>query len=140
MPGCCSPKRKLVIETTVLRVDGETCDRCNDTIDAARSAAEDLRKSLAPLQVDIELVEHATTVESLPDSNSVLINGTPIEEWIGAERVSTECASCGDLCGDTVCCGAVSVNGEVHESYSVAQIRDAALAALGASMRTGSCC
>jgi hypothetical protein len=142
--GCCTPAPKnIVIETTVLRIEGETCDRCNATVDNARIAAEQLKAQLKPLGVEVALVGHAATMENLADSNSVIINGTPIEEWLSATRVSTECASCGDLCGEEgVCCGAVSIDDEVHESYSVEHIRDAAMSALGAVLSGGggSCC
>ena len=65
MAGCgCAPRRTVVIETTVLRVEGETCERC----------------------------------------------------------------------------GAMIVNGELHESYSVEHIREAVMHALGAVLSGGSCC
>lgn len=143
MAGCCSAPKRIVIETTVLRIEGETCERCNGTIDNARVAAQELQAQLRPLGVEVVLLEHATTMENLPDSNSVIINARAIEEWLGATRVSTECASCGDLCGEeSVCCGAVSIADEVHESYSVEHIREAAMSALGAVLSGGSggCC
>jgi hypothetical protein len=142
--GCCAPAPKsIVIETTVLRVDGETCERCNGTIDNARVAAGELKSQLKPLGIEVTLVEHATTMENLPDSNSVLINGRPIEQWLGAERVSTECASCGDLCGEeSVCCGAISLGDTVQESYTVEHVREAAMMALGVALSGGGggCC
>lgn len=143
--GCCSPPPKsIVIETTVLRVDGDTCDRCNATIDNARVAADELRSQLKPLGVEVTLIERATTMENLPSSNSVLINGRLIEEWLGATRVSTECASCGDLCGDdSACCGAIELGDTVQESYTVEHVREAAMSALGEVLSGGSggsCC
>ena len=142
--GCRTPTPKeVVIETTVLRIEGETCNRCNATVENARVAAEELKVMLKPLGVEVTLIEHAATMENLPDSNSVVINGKPIEEWLGATRVSTECASCGDLSGeDGVCCGAVSIEDEIHESYSVEHIREAAMSALGAVLSGGGggCC
>jgi len=138
--GCCTPaRRSVVIEVTVLRVEGETCERCNGTVDAVRDAAGQLEKALAPLGVDVSLVEHAATMDNLVDSNSVVVNGKPIEEWIGAERVSTECVSCGDLCGESVGCGAVAVGDTVQESYTVEQVRDAVFAAMSAQP-AGGCC
>lgn len=142
--GCCSPAPKdIVIETTVLRIDGETCTRCNATVDNVRLAAEELKSQLKPLGVGVSLVEHAATMESLEDSNSVIINGRPIEEWLGASRVSTECESCGDLCGvDEVCCGAIAIGDTVQESYTVEHVREAAMMALGSVLSGGggSCC
>ena len=139
--GCCSPApRSVVIETTVLRVDDETCERCGDTVEAARAAARDLQLVLLPLNVRVTLVEHAATAESIEDSNSVFINGRPIEELLGAERVSTDCPSCSDLVGQSVCCGAVKIGDRVQESYSVEQIRDAVFASLNVVDAGGGCC
>ncbi len=138
--GCCSTApTSLVIETTVLRIEGETCDRCDDTVRSARRAAEELERVLAPLGVRVTLVEHAAAADGVEASNSVVIDDRPIEEWMGAERVSTDCPSCGDLLGRSTCCPAASVHGTVHESFSVEQIRDAALVALGAA-GGGGCC
>ena len=140
MAGCCSPAPKsLVIETTVLRVDGETCERCDGTVEAVRSAVKQLETVLTPLGVRVALIEHAASADNLDDSNSVTINGRSLEEWIGAERVSTDCPSCGDLVGEAACCGAVSVDGIVQESFSMEQVRDAAFAALGFG-GAGGCC
>lgn len=140
MAGCCPPApRSLVIETTVLRVDGETCERCGGTVEAVRSAAQQLETVLTPLGVRVTLVEHAVSADNIEDSNSVMINGRPLEEWVGAERVSTDCPPCGDLVGGSTCCGAVSVGGSVQESYSVEQVREAAFAALDLG-GAGGCC
>lgn len=140
MSGCCSQRKSLVIETTVLRVEGETCERCGGTVEAVRSAAKELEAMLAPLDVRVTLIEHAASADNIEDSNTVMINGKSIEEWIGAERVSTDCPSCGDLVGESTCCGAVSVGGTVQESFSVEQVREAAIAALGLGEPKSCCC
>jgi hypothetical protein len=128
-----------VIEMTVLRVDGETCERCGDTVEAVRAAVEQLKTVLTPLSVPVTLIEHAVSADNLAASNSVMVNGRPVEEWIGAERVSTDCPSCGDLLGEATCCGALSVEGNVQESFSVEQVRDAAFTALDFG-GSGGCC
>lgn len=138
--GCCSPApRSIVIETTVLRVGDETCDRCGTTVETVRSAARDLQDVLLALNVRVSLIEHASSTDAIDVSNTVLINGRPVEEWLGAKRVSTDCPSCGDLLGESTCCGAIEVEGTVFESYTAEQIRDAAFAALGA-VDVGGCC
>lgn len=130
--GCCpTAPRSLVIETTVLRVDGETCDRCEETVEAVRAAARDLQAELLPANVRVTLIEHSADPDRVPESNTVLINGRSVEEWLGARRVATDCPSCSDLVGTSVCCGAVEVDGRVQESYTAEQIREAAYAALG---------
>ncbi len=142
MAGCgCASRRSVVIETTVLRVEGDTCVRCSATVDNARVAARELAAQLEPLGIQVILVEHATTREDLADSNAVVINGRPIEAWLGARRVETECVSCADLCGeDSVCCGAMVCDGELHESYSVEHIREAVMRAVGVVLSGGGCC
>ncbi len=138
--GCCSPApRSIVIETTVLRVGDKTCDRCGTTVETVRSAARDLQDVLLALNVRVSLIEHASSTDEIDASNTVLINGRPVEEWLGAKRVSTDCPSCGDLLGESTCCGAIEVEGTVFESYTAEQIRDAAFAALG-TVDVGGCC
>lgn len=138
--GCCSSQpRSIVIETTVLRVEGDTCDRCGSTVESARTAARELGTMLEPLNVRVTLVEHASAADDIDASNSVLINGRPIEELLGATRVTTDCPSCGDLLGESTCCGAVQIGDELHESFSAGQIREAAFAALG-PVGGGDCC
>jgi hypothetical protein len=138
--GCCRPaSRDLVIETTVLRVAGETCDRCSDTVETVRQAARDLQDALLERNVRVRLIEHAASPDRVDASNTVLINGRPVEEWLGATRVSTDCPSCSELLGRNTCCGAIEHEGSVHESYTVEQIRDAALTALGIAGEGGCC-
>lgn len=139
MSGCCSAPRSLVLETTVLRVEGETCDRCGSTVEAARQAARELEAVLKPMGVRVTLLEHAATAGEIEASNTVLVNGRTAEEWLGASRVATDCPSCGDLVGESVCCAAVEIDGEVHESLSAEQIREAGLIALGL-VGGGGCC
>ena len=128
MSGCCSTPRTILIEASVLRVEGETCDRCSGTIEAVREAARALEGELSTMNVTVKLVER--DAGSVGDSNVVLINGKPVESLIGARRIETDCPSCSDLTGQSSCCGAVSVDDEVTESFSEQQIRDAAMAAL----------
>ena len=139
---CCSPKpKRITIETTVLNIDGATCERCSATTVNARGVADELTIQLKPLGVEVSLVEHAAAMGNLTQSNSVLINDKPIEEWLGATRVSTECPSCCKLSGEeNVCCGAMLVDETVHESYTADQIRRAALMALSAVTGGKGCC
>lgn len=140
MAGCCSsPARTLLIETIAIRVEGQTSGRCTDTVESARIAVHQLQADLEPLGVTVTLIEHDAVSDDLSDSNSVMINGRSVEEWIGAERVLTVCGPCGDLLGKPVSCGAISIEGSVENSYSVEQIREAAFTALN-EYGTGSCC
>jgi hypothetical protein len=88
-----SPSQSLIIDAIFLRADGETCDRCGETLSSVHEAAGALEKGLAALSIPVTLIEHDATAENLPDSNTVLINGRPLEKWLGAERVATDCPS-----------------------------------------------
>jgi hypothetical protein len=140
MAGCCdTPARNLLIETTVIRVHGKTSGRCTDTVESTRIAARELEETLAPLNVTVTLIEHDAVSDDLSDSNSVTINGRSVEEWLGAERVLTECGPCSELTGENVRCGAISIEGSVAESYSVEDIREAAFTALNEGCGGGCC-
>jgi len=78
MAGCCSPTPKsLVIETTVLRVGGETCERCGGTVAAVRSAAQQLETVLTPLGVRVTLIEHAASAELRGHFGPILVPKNP---------------------------------------------------------------
>lgn len=128
MSGCCSTPREIFVETHVLMVDGKTCSRCTDTIRAARVATDQLAAELASMNVTVSLIEQEAS--DVGDSNTVLINGRPIESLIGAQRVSTDCPSCTDLTGRESCCGALQTGSGVSESVTEGQIRQAVMVAL----------
>jgi len=128
MSGCCSGPREVFIETRVLIVDGKTCSRCSDTIRAARVAADHLAAELASMNVSVTLIEQEATTVS--ESNTVLVNGKPIEVLIGAQRITTDCPSCTALTGEMSCCGAIDDGGKVSEAVTEDQLRQAVMAAL----------
>jgi len=78
--GCCTPApRSIVIESTVLRVDDDTCERCGDTVEAVRTAAEELTAAVSPLRRTCHARRSTlATAEQIESSNSVMINGRPI--------------------------------------------------------------
>ncbi len=140
MAGCCDiPARTLLIETVAIRVDGATAGRCTATVESARIAARGLETDLAPLNVTVTLIEHDAISDDLSDSNSVMINGRHVEEWLGAEHVLTKCPACSALTGEDVSCGAISIEGVITEPYSVEDIREAAFTALNEASGS-SCC
>lgn len=141
MGSCCPPAKSVVIECTVLRVEGETCERCGATVEAVRAAVKDLERMLTPLGVRVTLVEHEASPDETASSNTVMINGRSIDGWLGAEKVETDCPSCAGLLGvESVCCGAVAIGGTVQESYTAEQVREAALTALGLTGEAGCTC
>lgn len=94
---------------------GQTCPRCRDTHTELASAVERLRQVLAPLSVEprLETVEldEATFLADPVASNRILINGEPMEHWLGAQTGSSPCC---EECGDQEC-RTLTVNGQTHE-------------------------
>lgn len=111
-----APQREITIESAVLRIEGETCERCCSTVAAVREAVAQLEPMLAEHQLGVRLVEHDLDASQLERSNSVLVNGRPLEALLGAERVATDCPSCADLVGESTCCSAMQIEGTVTES------------------------
>ena len=137
MGSCCSQPKQVHVELEYLVVDGETCDRCGDTREAVRAAVADARRALPPTLATLDLVERELTAAQLPDSNRVLVNGRPAEEWLGGHAVMSDCPSCGDLVGESVCCREVEVGGIRTEAVGRDVVFDAIMAAAGLAGRTG---
>lgn len=123
--------REITIESAVLRVEGETCERCCSTVDAVREAVARLEPMLAEHHLSVRLVEHSLDASQLERSNSVLVNGRPLEALLGAERVATDCPSCADLVGESSCCGALQIGDTVSESPTADMLVAAVMAGVG---------
>ena len=118
---------RLEIEWRHLDKDGKTCDRCSGTGEMVRSAYETLVKELQPKGWTVSLKETPLTEKEVPESNIILLNGIPIEEWIPDTRKSENCcASCGDLLGAPTLCRTIERNGETYETIPAALIVEAA--------------
>lgn len=123
-------KQMLDIEWRHLVADGNTCERCGDTGAALGEALERLTRELAQSGIAVRFRKTPLGPAQLSESNLILLNGHPLEDWLGARTTETHCATCCDMVGETVCCRAVEVNGKIHEAIPEALIRDAAHAAL----------
>lgn len=138
MSGCCSGPARIVVEFDYLTVGGDTCDRCGDTHDAVRAAVSDARSALPSSVAVIDYLERELTPGRLEDSNRVLVNGRPAEEWLGGVSVMSDCPSCGELVGEPVCCREVEVDGVRTEAVGRDVVFDAIMAAAGLAGEAGS--
>lgn len=137
MSGCCSGPARIVVEFDYLTVDGDTCDRCGDTHDAVRAAVSDARSALPSSVAVIDYLERELSPGRLEDSNRVLVNGRPAEEWLGGVSVMSDCPSCGELVGEPVCCREVEVDGVRTEAVGRDVVFDAIMAAAGSGGAAG---
>lgn len=131
MSGCCSGQSAVRVVVERLDVDGETCDRCAATLEAALTAEEQVAPRLAERGIALEIAERTLAAPEVAHSNRVLVNGHPVEEWLGGSVSMSECPSCGDLVGQSTCCRAYEMEGVVSESLSANQIARAVLLAAG---------
>jgi hypothetical protein len=118
----------------------ETCSRCSSTGDELEEAVQKLEESLSALGVDVELEKEELTkseFEQNPtESNLILINNKPLEDWLGGEAGRSECC---DVCGDEDC-RTVTVNGREYEVIPSDLIVKAGLTAASQAVETGSSC
>jgi len=121
--------KTLRIKWQRLVTEGQTCDRCGLTGDELEKAISNLKKSLAPMKIEVVLEKLELSFEEFQknplSSNQIWIDEKPIEEWIGGIiGQSTCCGPCGDAECRTVC-----VDGENHETIPADLITKAGLLA-----------
>lgn len=95
---------------------GQTCERCDTTGDAIQRAFQKLKKAVSALGIHVHL--QTTTLDFLTftkdplQSNRILINAKPLEEWVNAMAGQSKCC---DVCGDSEC-RTVSMDGNTYEA------------------------
>jgi len=96
---------KIIIQWQRLLNDkDQTCPRCRETGDTVTTGVSKLKKALAELGIEVELIQTALDFSTFANnplqSNSILINGKLLEEWIGGETGKSKCC---EVCGDSEC-------------------------------------
>lgn len=97
--------KKMTIQWQRLLDDkNQTCPRCNDTGETVKTGALKLKNALAMLDIEVELLQKGMDFSAFANnplqSNTILINGKLLEEWIGGETGKSKCC---DVCGDSDC-------------------------------------
>lgn len=113
----------------------ETCPRCATTEDELGKAVAHLRRSLAPVGVDVDFQSTRIAPEAFAqaplESNRIWIGDRALEAWVGAQTASSPCC---DACGDqecrTVCLGTAT-----YEAIPAALIVRAGFLAAGEILR-----
>ena len=107
----------ISIEWLHLDVQGATCRRCSDTGQEIRQAVARLQSEGAAKGITIIYKERLLPPEQIADSNTILINGLPIDEILPQTTVSASCCpSCGDLTGQAEQCRTIIHLGQEHET------------------------
>ena len=123
--------KTLRIEWKHLDVEGETCDRCYDTGENLVQEVKRLKRALQPKGIEVELTEIKLDDTQIPQSNTILFNGVPIEDILNIKVSENYCDSCTNLLGTNTYCRTVLFEGNEYEDIPAKAIRQAALRILG---------
>jgi len=123
--------KTLKIEWRHLDVEGETCNRCYDTGENLTQEVKRLSRALQPQGIEVELSETKLDDTQIPQSNTILFNGVPIEDILNIEVSENYCDSCTSLLGKKTYCRTVMYDGNEYEDIPAKAIRQAALKVLG---------
>jgi len=123
--------KTLKIEWRHLDVEGETCNRCYDTGENLEQEVKRLNRSLQPQGIEVEWTETKLDDTQIPQSNSILFNGVPIEDILNIEVSENYCDSCTNLLGTKTYCRTITFEGNEYEDIPAKAIRKAALKVLG---------
>jgi hypothetical protein len=123
--------KKLRIEWKHLDVEGETCDRCYDTGENLFLEVKRLKRALQPQGIEVKLTETKLDDSQIPQSNTILFNGIPIEDILNIEVSENYCDSCTHLLGTDTYCRTVKYEGGEYEDIPARAIRQAAFKTLG---------
>jgi hypothetical protein len=84
--------------------DGQTCNRCGDTLRNLEAAVGRLQQALLPLDIEptlqIQAIGEAEFKAEPAESNRIWIAGKPMEAWLEARVGMSPCCS---VCGDSDC-------------------------------------
>jgi len=122
-----SGKIPLTIEWRHLEAGGITCDRCVDTGANLGRVIAQLRHEGFFDEFDLTLTETILPPERIDESNTLLVNGMPVEKILDADVTFTECSSCSDLIGEPACCRAVATDRDMYEALPEEMLRTAIL-------------
>jgi hypothetical protein len=116
----------------------ETCPRCATTEEEVQRALGHLKRSLAPVGIDVRLeterIDEAAFRKAPLESNRIWVGERPLEEWLGARTASSPCC---DACAGAEC-RTVSVGAETYEAIPAALIVRAGFVAAGELLRQDS--
>lgn len=118
-----------------------TCDRCSLTGGAILEVLEELQPYFRKNNVVARFRETVLPDSQIEESNQVVINGTPLEEYLsGAQVVQTPCCSCACITGqDKAECRAIDYEGNRYEAISPDLLKQVIIGILQSGKEACSC-
>jgi hypothetical protein len=125
----------------------QTCERCGSTEQELQKAFQSLKKSLAPLGIDVVLekkaLDPATCAKDVTQSNRIWIGERALEEWLGGKVGKSPCGFCCVELGGSVECRTVTIGDQTFEAIPAKLIIKAGLLAASQSINVNTsepCC
>jgi hypothetical protein len=118
--------KTLTIEWRHLEKDGDTCVRCADTGRSLDAVVAGLAEECRPQGLSIGFRETRLDADRIVESNSVRIDGKPIERILpGASAGENPCVSCCSLTGRETQCRTLTFDGQTWEALPETLLREA---------------
>lgn len=128
-------KKILEIKWQRLVYKGETCPRCDQTDKELEKAVSFLSQSLLSMGIEVIFKKEEISISEFKkdplQSNKILINNLPIEDYLLGKVGKSPCCS---VCGSSEC-RTIELNGKVYESITADIIIKAALLAVSKLIR-----
>lgn len=116
----------LKIEWQRLVINKDTCPRCGGTEKELEKAIKKLKGQDLVVEFSKKQISKDEFDKNPQESNKIIINGKPLEEWLTAK---TGRSCCCDACGDEEC-RTLEIDQQVYETIPMELIVKAALIAL----------
>lgn len=110
--------KEIIVEWKHYDKEGETCTRCNNTGDNIKKVLKKISKDAKFKNLNMSYKETKLEAEEMPESNSIFINGKPIEDILSATASENYCHSCSCLAGAGTNCRTLKYLGDTYESIS----------------------
>jgi len=121
---------RIVIEWRHVDWGDLQCGRCSDTGTNLWNVIVELSQGNLLDEVELEVQNTLLPMDRIAESNTLLINGIPIEHIIGADITSTDCQECSDFTGEPIVCQAAEAERDIFEAIPQEVLRAAILKAL----------
>lgn len=113
---------KLYIQWFHLEVNGETCDRCNETYTNLLKSIRYVKEQHKGKNIKVFLKDVKLSEDNIKYSNLIVINGLPIHRIIDIQEVQNYCKSCSDMVGKEIDCRGIKYRGKLYNSIPVVAI------------------
>jgi hypothetical protein len=120
--------KKILVEWFCYHKAGETCGRCDESIQVIKRTVEKMLPVLTERDIVVELKAHLLDESRIDHSNTVTINGKDILHLLNErDDIFTFCRSCTTITGRPTECRVFIYKSKAYESIPEEMLREAIL-------------